>query len=260
MNLKDQICKALCDDFIVRAVPLGYAIRSPFDWFSGDRLVFYVRRENDRVRFEDDGATVAELEAAGVDFETETRLEALNALLKSHNVFFDRDTVTFHTSWRSEDDLGRHVVPFLSFLNRLQDLQLLNREIVRSTFKEDLFSALQDRLSTEAALEKDSSPTPSLRDHRADVVVRHKSGRIAAIFAVSSEQKALEAILLSKEVELQKIDNVVPFLIYEEQNSPRINRRTHSRALNSDLNLAVWGEEHSAAVEKVARHLAIQAA
>ncbi|WP_088346643.1 MULTISPECIES: DUF1828 domain-containing protein [Rhodomicrobium] len=260
MTLKEQICHALCEGFSVRVVPLGYAVKSPFRWVSGDNLVFYVRSEGGRVRLEDDGATIAELEGIGVDFSSDTRLEQLDSLLKQHNILFNQNSILFHTEWCEESEVAKLVPQFLSFLNRIQDLQMLNRDTVRNTFKDDVFLALRDRLGDDAQVEKNEVPVGALRDYKADVVVRHKSGRVAAIFAVSNEQKALEAILFSKELELNKVENVIPFLIYEDTNPVRINKRTQSRALNSDLELAVWDEGRSGAIDKVVRHVSTQAA
>lgn len=46
MSLRDEICHALCDGFAVSNVPIGFAVKSPFKWYSGDNLTFYVRLQN----------------------------------------------------------------------------------------------------------------------------------------------------------------------------------------------------------------------
>lgn len=259
-TLKDDICESLCHGFDVRSVPIGYAVKSPFRWFTGDSLVFFVRVNQGHVRLEDDGTTYSELEGAGVDFSSETRMTILDELLKEHGVVFDQSEMLFHTEWAVDRQAGKLVSNFLAFMTRLQDLTFLNRERVQNTFKDDLFSALRERLAGEATIAKDEVPVPELEYYAADIVVRHKNGRVAAIFAVSNERKALEAVLFSKEIELNRVANVVPFLVYEETNMTRINKRTQSRALNSDLELAAWDGGRSGVVDKVTRHVSIKAA
>lgn len=239
---------------------MGYAISSPFKWITGDALTMYVRHDRSKFRVEDDGTTYSELEAAGVDFASSTRLSILADLLKEHGTHFDQTEMIFYSDWVSEVQVGKSVSNFLSFMNRLQDLLFLNSERVKNTFKDDLFAALKAKLVGVAEVTKDDVPVPSLSDYSADIVIRHKEGRKAAVFAVSSERKALEAILFSKELELAEIKDVVPFLVYEETNMTRVNKRTQSRAYNSDLELAAWDGGQSGVVEKVIRHVSTKAA
>jgi len=122
MSLRDEICHALCDGFAVSNVPIGFAVKSPFKWYSGDNLTFYVRLQNGQVRFEDDGATYGELQAMGVDFSSDSTLDVLSALLKEHEIEFDQSEYLFHTRWVLEGAAAAETTRFLSFMNRIQDL------------------------------------------------------------------------------------------------------------------------------------------
>lgn len=259
MKLKEQICQSLCTGFVVRPVPMGFAIKSPFPWFTGDALTFYVRTQDGLVRFEDDGLTISELEGAGVDLSTDARLAIMNSLLREHSVTYDDDDVLFHSDWVSEEDAGSQVAKFLSFLTRMQDLLFTTRERVAGTFRDDLLAAITERLGGEATITTDEPPVSRLSDYVVDIIVKHKSGKTAAIFPALSEQKALEAVLFSKEIELKGVENVIPFLIYEEASSNRVSKRTQSRALNSDLELAAWDGGQVDVVEKVAKYVRLKA-
>ncbi|MFC5358041.1 DUF1828 domain-containing protein [Azospirillum himalayense] len=256
MNLKEQICRALCAGFEVHAVPMGFAIKAPFPWFTGDALTFYGRVDGDLVRFEDDGLTISELEGAGVDLSNDTRLEILYSLTSEHSIIYDDVDIIFCTEWVRACDAGYTAASFLSFMNRVQDLLFTAKPRITGTFRDDLVAEIKRRLGGDAVVLTDEAPVQSMSEYIADIVVKHKNGRVAAIFPGISEQKALEAILFSKELELNKVGNVIPFLIYENSNSSRVTRRTQTRALNSDLELAAWDGGHQEAVEKVAKFVA----
>ncbi|RJF83973.1 DUF1828 domain-containing protein [Azospirillum cavernae] len=255
MNLKEQICLSLCAGFVVRPVPMGFAIKSPFSWFTGDALTFYGRVKGGLIRFEDDGLTISELEGAGVDLSTDARLEIMGTLLREHSITYDETDVLFHSDWVPEADAGSQVAQFLSFLTRVQDLLFTTRERVVGTFRDDLLAAITERLGGEATISTDEAPVPRLSDYVVDIIVKHKSGKTAAIFPALSEQRALEAILFSKEIELKKVSNIIPFLIYEDASVKCVSKRTKSRAMNSDLEMAAWDGGQVDVVEKVAKYL-----
>ena len=255
MTVKEQICRALCDGFVSRQVPMGFAIRSPFDWFTGDKLTFYVRVRGSQMRLEDSGSTIFDLEGAGVDLSSVTRQELLEALCKEHGVLHDEDESVFHTEWLDEGRVGLAAITFVAFLQRLQDLTFTTRTRVASTFKDDLISALAERFGGEAEIVSDEPPVPSLSYYVVDILVKHKSGKVAAIFPGTSEQKALEAVLFAKEVELRNIDNVVPFLVFEQTQSGKIRKDTNAKALNSELQLAAWDGGRLDVLDKVAKRI-----
>ena len=84
-------------------------------------------------------------------------------------------------------------------------------------FKEDLLPAVEERFAGEATVETNMSPVSALDYYVVDIVIRRKSGRTAAIFPATSEEKALGAVLFAKELELKNIDHVVPFLFLSKQ-------------------------------------------
>lgn len=256
MNIQDDICEALCGGFAVRPLKMGYAIRAPFKWFTGDQLTFYARLEGGRVRFEDDAASYAELVGAGVDFSTDTRLGILTSLMAEHGVEFDELAMRFQTSWLSGGEAGEGSARFLGFMHRLQDLVFTTRDRVANTFRDDLFAALSARLGSSSDIEMDEPVADGFEDYVVDILVKHRSGKRLAIFTGTSEARALEAVLLAKELELNPAENVVPFLIYQETNTKRVSRKTQSRAINSDLKLGTWDGGMNDVLAKVERHAA----
>ena len=256
MTLAKQICEALCTGFTVREIPIGFAVASPFEWFTGDKMIFYARTKGALVRFEDSGATLFELEGAGVDLSSPTRMEALSELCRESGVTFDEVESRFFTEYLPVEQVGLGAIRFMSFMNRIQDLLLTVRSRVASTFKEDLVAAVRERFSTEAEVELNEPPVASLGYYVVDIVVRHRNGKTAAIFPATSEEKALGAVLFAKELELKRIDNVVPFLVFEQTGAPKIGRDTQAKAMNSELQLATWDGGRRDVIDKIARHVA----
>ena len=71
--MKDRLCEAFCGDLNVRAVPAGLAVSTPFLAPDGDRIGFYIVKDKDLLRIEDDGLMLPTLEASGIDFRSGTR-------------------------------------------------------------------------------------------------------------------------------------------------------------------------------------------
>jgi hypothetical protein len=234
---------------------MGFAICSPFDWFTGDKMMFYARTRGAQIRFEDSGATLFELEGAGVDLTSNTRLQSLKDLCHECGVTFNEEESQFYTEWLPAQAVGIAAIKFMAFMNRVQDLLFTTRSRVAGTFKEDLLAAVEERFSGEATVESNASPVPALGYYVVDIVIRHKNGRTAAIFPATSEEKALGAVLFAKELELKNIDNVVPFLIFEQTGGGKVSKGTQAKALNSELQLATWDGGSVDVLDKIAKHV-----
>ena len=67
--IEEALCQAFCDALVVSEVPVGYAVKTRFEADGGDAFTFYLVRsdETEKWRVEDDGATIANLDMAGVD-------------------------------------------------------------------------------------------------------------------------------------------------------------------------------------------------
>lgn len=254
MNFKKEICAAFCDGLIVRKVPVGYAVSTPVTWFSGDAISFYARVESERARLEDSGSLLFDLEGQGVDLFSENRMETLSGLLGDHGVILSEDDGVFCTEWVPKEGISALALPFLTFLARIQDLLFLNRDVVRSAFKEDLVKALEDNFSEESVSLSDPL-IPSLPHHTVDIAVRSPGGKTAAIFPATNDVAVLRAVLFSMEMQRHDVSGIVPFLIYESLDRSAVTRQSHEIAVNSDLTPAVWSGGPEDVVKKVQRHI-----
>lgn len=254
MILKDQICKAFCHGITVREVPIGLVIATSTMWLDGDFLAFYARQKGNLVRFEDSGSSIFDLETNGVDLSSTSRMQIIADLCREYDVIYDTDEFLFQTDWVDESSSGFTAIKFLTFLTRLQDLIFTTKERTSRTFRDDLLAALEQEFRDDAEVLTTNAPVKDLAYYTVDIVVKHKSGRVAAIFPGTGEQKALEAILFAKELELKKVQNVIPFLVVEEAGS-KISKHTKAKAINSELTLAAWDGGEKEVVDKIRKHL-----
>lgn len=255
MNLGYSICTSLCEGHKLRKLKIGYSIRTPYKWFDGDKIVFYARENNGKFRFEDNGLIYSELEGMGVDMSNSHRMELLGDMLKFYDLRFDEKEYLFHSDWTDEQKAGDTAIQFSAFLNRLQDFLFLTRDRVENTFKADLLLALEEKFQSCATVEEKVAVASDMKDYVADIVVKFKEGSTAAIFPVTTEQKALEAILFSKELELNQHKNVVPFMVYQNQLTKKVRARTKVKAMNSQIYLADWEGGKAEVLKKVEKQL-----
>lgn len=131
--MKEDICRAFCNEVHVKDVPIGLAVSTPFRRSDGDAVAFYVVRTDTApgiARLEDDGQTMPYLEACGVDFETSTRRKAFEELLAEYGAEHDEDENVIRTSNMREEEIPRAALTFAALLLRLYDFLLLTQEHV----------------------------------------------------------------------------------------------------------------------------------
>jgi hypothetical protein len=126
-----DLCEAFCNEISVKEVPVGLAVSTPFRRSDGDAVSFYVVYDSlmpGLAHLEDDGETMPYLEACGVDFDTQTRMRALQQLLSEHNAEYDETEATIRTPNMVRDKIPQAALHFVALLLRLADFLLLREE------------------------------------------------------------------------------------------------------------------------------------
>lgn len=133
--MKEVLCKAFCDDVLVRTLPAGLvAVSTGFVARSGDKIGFYVRKlQNGGYRIEDDGGTLPMLEASGLDLASGTRKKAMDALLAEYGVTIDNERREFFVGRVTEANLPAAAMKFVAFSLRVRDFSLMTEANVQST-------------------------------------------------------------------------------------------------------------------------------
>jgi hypothetical protein len=258
-KLKNALCAEFCSAFEVHPVASGYAVSSVFTDRSGDRISFFVVTEGGGYRLEDDGEYLARLAASGIEIERGQRGQLLDAILESEGAYWERDTFEIKTAAFREAVLAKRASSFLSALIRARDLELLTREFVRSTFREDAITALTERFGQVANIDEDVAVHKDFADFPSDAVVKPKRpGRAGAIYFVSTNEKLGEALLLQQEAKLKGRTDFSVIALIEEPNMPLISRRKFQRAQNRDLAMPIFRGDEEAALDQIERKLAIE--
>jgi hypothetical protein len=251
-GMKTELCQAFCNDITVTEVPAGLAVSTAFRRDDGDRVSFYViKAEDGRFRLEDDGATIQQLEAAGVDFETDTRRRGLESLLTSVDGHFDTADGTIKTRSFPEAELAKRALDFVGVMIRMNDFLLLTQEKVASTFKEDAAELIRTAVAGRAAVRENEPVSSRLAEVRPDMVIEASTRPPVAIFFGNSIARVNDAIFLHlTALHEVKQDLSVVALLEDDHSIPNELRR---RASNRLATVPVFREDEDAAVARIAR-------
>ena len=259
-DLSDKLCKAFCSGISVNPVASGYAISSLFEDDSGDRISFYLSPSLDGYRIEDDGSYLAHLVAKDIPINEGSRGQLLDAILSKGNAYWDKETLEIKTASFPESDVTQRVIDFLSSMIRVRDLELLTREIVRSTFKEDAVAALTNRLGALVTLEENEPVSKQFSEYPADLIIRPRAtvkGFPAAVYFVNSNDKLNEALLLQMEAQAKHVDDFKVVALIEEPELKLISRKKFQRAQNRALSMPIFRGDEDAAVEMIGRSMGL---
>ncbi len=254
--MKDQLCRAFCDDISIREVPAGLAVSTTFRRNDGDAIAFYVVRDQalpSLARLEDEGDTIPYLEACGVDFSTQTRVKALEALLEEYGAEYDSDEAVVHTPFMREDDLPRAAMRFVALLLRLSDFLLLAQERVESTFKEDAATRIKERIGRRATISENSPVSSRLTESTPDLVLRAKDRPPVAVFLSQTSQHVYEAVLLQMTALYEAHEPLSVVALLETDSS--VSRELKKRAMNRLASVTVFKDDMDAAIERIEREV-----
>lgn len=252
--MKEALCQAFCGDLKLTDIPVGYAVTTTFRRDDGDSIAFYIVRDqvrDDNYRIEDDGTTIAFLEASGVDLSTETRADAFSTLLESHGVQFDEDEMLLHTDSMRENDLPKAAMRFLSFMLRINDFLLLTRDRIASTFKEDAAARIIETMDGKAIVEQDVAVSEKLSDTIPDLVIRAPHRNPVAVFFGSSPQRVNDAIFLQMQALYEVHEDVQVIALLEREAA--IGHDLRRRAANRLAALPIFRGDEPTAISRIER-------
>lgn len=232
--MKEALCKAFCENLNVHEVPIGLAVGTSFRRSNGDAVGFYVVYEDisrQRARIEDDGLTIASLEAAGVNLSNGPRAEQFAALLRQSHIYQDDEESLLHTDFMPNERLPVSALEFVAFLIRVQEFMHWTREAVEETFKDDVIRAVKEHFTGRARIYLGDEAGSVLPGATADIVIEPPSGEPLAVFIGTSEPKALEATLLWSDVRARLAKPARVLLVVDSPKPKRIRDRTYARAL-----------------------------
>lgn len=259
-TLKKSLCSAFCTGISVNPVPLGLAISTTFLDSSGDKISFYLIENENEFHIEDDGEYLSNLIAMGIPIETGTRGNLLDAILAKGDSYWDRDTYEIRTNPFESDLISERSISFLSSLIRVRDLELLTRDTIRSTFREDVLNSITEKFGDVAEILENEAVNKEFSEFPADIVVRPKSSDSAmstgAIYLVNNNDKLNEALLLKMEASQEDSEEDFKVIaLLEEPNMGSISRKKFQRAQNRSLSMPIFRGDEEAAMKMIHREL-----
>lgn len=261
-HLEKVLCSTFCQTITVNPVPCGFAVSAGFTDPSGDRIGFYVIADGENYHLEDDGEYLAQLHALGIDFEKGARQQLLDSVLQTAGAAWDHDTYEIKTGAFEEAKLTTKIVQFLSVLLRIRDLELLTRDFIRSTFREDATAAIVEHFQNVANINERTPISTEFPDYLPDLVIRPKrEGRSTAVFLTSNPVPFQEAELLRSEIEKTNRQNefTVVALIEDTDKINVISPRRFQRGINRGLAVSIFRGDEPAAMGAIARQARIEA-
>ncbi|MCI0599758.1 MAG: DUF1828 domain-containing protein [Beijerinckiaceae bacterium] len=252
--MKQELCRAFCEEVCVKNVPIGLAISTPFRRADGDAIGFYVvknKLEPGLAHLEDDGTTIPYLEAAGIDFETQTRQKAFASILEEYGAQFDEDEMLIRTPDVPEQEIPRVSLGFAALLLRLFDFLLLTQERVESAFREDAKKRIREAIGDQAKLEEDEIVSPSLAEVTADLVIRAQNRIPVAVFLAQSPQRVNDAIFLQMAAFYEAHHPLSVIAMIESDQS--IPAKLRQRAANRLTAVPIFRNDEDQAVRRVVR-------
>lgn len=252
--MKDEICRAFCNEIRVREVPAGLAISTALRRGDGDAIGFYVIADKLRPHMaclEDDGTTIPYLEAVGVDFDTQTRARALAQILEEYGAYFDEDEAVIRTEYMPKSDLARASIGFAAMLLRLSDFLLLSQDHVESAFKDDAKTRIKIAIGDRAIISEDSVISERLSEVKPDLVIRAPNRDPVAVFLAQSSQRVNDAIFLQMAAMYESQDSVSVIAMIESDIS--ISAKLRQRASNRLSAVPIFKNDESSAIQRIVR-------
>ncbi|MGH6846578.1 MAG: DUF1828 domain-containing protein [Methylocella sp.] len=252
--MKEEICRAFCQEISFREVPVGLAVSTAFRRADGDAIGFYVVKNKlvpGLARLEDDGTTIPYLEAAGVDFDTQTRQKAFQIILDEYGAQFDEDEALIHTQEMPETEIARSAIGFAALLLRLSDFLLLTQEHVESAFRDDAIKRIREEVGPRAQIEEDEIVSQRLSEVRADLVIRAEGRTPVAVFLAQSAQRVNDAIFLQMAALYETQDPLSVIAMLEADTS--ITNKLRQRASNRLSAVPVYRNDEGQAVRRIVR-------
>jgi len=231
--MKEQLCRAFCDDLIVRELPMGMAVSTGFTFPDGDRIGFYVRSDKVSGLFEiqDSGLVFPGLEARGLDLKNQARAEALAALQLEYGVTLDEGEREFRLAPVGSGELPYAAMRFVSFLLRVGDLLLLNEDRVASTFRDDVAHRLRELVGDRMTMTEQSDISAELSDFTPDFALQAPGRNPVGVFLGTSDARVLEALYMQMraEHETHTAVSIIALLEREKAISAKVRQQANNR-------------------------------
>jgi hypothetical protein len=235
VDIKKLLCEGFCSGISVSQAGKLLNVSVPFEIGTGDPVNFYVvPLDNNLFRIEDDGSLIPFLLATGINIEEGTRAEEFNKILSASGVKYSKDTGELKSKTGSSLEIADIVFQFINAILKIDAIKApLRPENVSSMFKQDVQNKISQAFGEKASISYDDVLNENLSDFLPDIIVRPHVGKPAAIYLLTNNQRAWEAIALRcKTINEKKMDCSV-IALFEKVGTKLVNNRSIASVNNN---------------------------
>lgn len=255
-DISGYICRNFCSNIVVREVADGMAIGLPFRNNEGDNIGVYLTKSQDGYILDDNGEFLPDLISKGIEVSKGTRKELLNFILNQASLSFDPDTFVIKTSSFDEKEIPSRILQVISALSRIQDLEALSRENVRSSFIDDVEEQMLTTYGKEIRIDREKREIPEHRDFLADILLYpYNSEKVGAVFCINNNEKLVEAELCYSRLDSESETKVHVFGMVEDNELANLSKRKFQRAQNAGLIMPIFRGDEVEAVNRIRKEL-----
>ena len=231
MDIKDSLCDAFCGMLSVTKVPAGFAVGTGHEGMNGDHIGFYVLGPNDLGKFhiQDDGLSIATLEAEGVDLTNKTRNAIFAELREQYSIQYDKESGELKSADIEPDRIGAESLKFMAFMLRVQDLLLTTHERIASTFRAEAEKIIRDIAGDRATIVENYVLSPLVADVAAELAIIVPNRPPVAVFFGLDDKHLMEALLLQSYAANKRIEcSVIALLETEGSVTSKMRQRANN--------------------------------
>jgi Domain of unknown function DUF1828 len=260
VDIKKLLCEGFCSGVKVSQSGKLFNVSVPFEIGAGEPVNFYVVPEkNNCFRIEDDGSLIPFLLATGVNLLDEgTRRDEFQRILSASGVTYNDVSGELVSKSVSSEEIAGIIFGFINVILKIDALKTpLRPENVANMFKQDAQNKISESFD-KTIITYEEALSKNLADFLPDIIIRSKSGRSAAIYLLTNNQRAWEAIALRyKARHEEKMDCSVVALLDKVGTKLVSNRSIASVHNNLDATPYFYDNQH-AAMTRIAEEIGME--
>jgi hypothetical protein len=262
VSLRESLCKTFCADLSVKQLPSGIAVTTTLRDAVSDPIACFIERENNGWFMADDGQFLADTVARGIDIATGSRKDFLDRILRPVGAWCDLTNYEIRTETLETVPTPETILSFVTALARARDVTFWSRERIKSTFKDDAYKAIVDRLGERAEIQRSAPVDKTLAEFPADAIVRPVASAathapVTAVFFVQALDTLNEALMLW--MEARQLHRPVRIAALVEDGTINLSSYKAQRTFNRIDTTAFFRGDEAAAIDRI-EQLAFRAA
>lgn len=180
-----------------------FYVSTPFRYEDGDHLEIYLKVNNGRVFFTDEGLTMMKLSYDVPEYDKAGRNKIIERILTTEHVANSEGILSLETN---EGNLGPAFLSFIEAILRVSDISFLKREIVKSIFMDEFRAFIEQSVEKRHMFfDRSFSEIDPNGTYPIDCVVQN-GAKPLFMFAVTTDDKCKDATITIHHYERHHFD------------------------------------------------------